>query len=144
MAKEIEHLYAELFEAAGVGRRLGESTAQQVGQTQARWQTMWIVGSGALTVPQISRRLGVTRQGVQRVAADIVGEGLAAFHPNPDHKTSPLLELTEQGKDVLERINSTADASHHRILRRFPHADVSALRELLVRFTDAMKAADGS
>ncbi|MDA0179518.1 MarR family transcriptional regulator [Solirubrobacter phytolaccae] len=136
----MEQLYAELFEAAGVGRRVGETIAGTAGQTQARWQTLWILGSGGtLTVPQVSRRLGVSRQNIQRLADQLQQEGLVALEPNPDHKTSPLLALTTEGRQALERINLAAEASHLEILEQFPASDVAALRALLRRFTAAMR-----
>jgi DNA-binding MarR family transcriptional regulator len=58
-------------------------------ETQARWQVMWIAGSGHLTVPSIARRLGITRQSVQRVADELVAEGLASFQPNPTTAAHP-------------------------------------------------------
>ena len=68
MTREMEELYSELFDAAGLGRRVGEQIAALEGQTQSRWQTMWTIdAAGSLTVPQIARRLGVSRQNEQRV-----------------------------------------------------------------------------
>src|SRR5436190_244666 len=76
------------------------------GLTQAQWQTLWIAATGPLTVPQIARRLGVSRQNVQRVANDLAAAGMATFGQNPDHKSSPLLELTPAGRSALDRINT--------------------------------------
>ena len=50
MSEEMEHLFSELFEAAGAGRRLGERTAELAGQTQTRWQTLWTVAVSPMTV----------------------------------------------------------------------------------------------
>ncbi|MFD9379820.1 hypothetical protein ACFWBH_30625, partial [Streptomyces sp. NPDC059999] len=58
--------------------------------------------------PTAPGRLGVARQGVQRVANDLVHEDLAAFHTNPDHKGSPLLTLTRNGHRTLEAITTRA------------------------------------
>ena len=105
----MQHLVAEVFELAGALRRDGETTAKLAGQTQARWQVMWIAATGRLSVPMIARRLGLARQSVQRVADEIVAEGHATFEPNPDHQRSPLLILTSDGQAVLDTINSRAD-----------------------------------
>jgi len=140
MSKEMETLYSELFEAAGAARRFGEGLAARQGQTQARWQAMWIIDlEDRLTVPQIARRLGVARQSVQRVVDELAEEGLVAATLNPDHKTSPLFQLTDQGRTVLEAINRDADGAHERILEGFPIADVRALRRLLVALTAATR-----
>lgn len=134
----LEHLYAELFEAAGQARRFGEWIASQHGQTQARWQTMWIIAAGeSLTVPQVARRLGVSRQNVQRVVNDLLSEGIAEQVPNPDHRTSPLVRLTPEGKVVLAGINHVAADAHRALLTSFSAEDVAALRSLLQHLTRA-------
>jgi DNA-binding MarR family transcriptional regulator len=142
MSKKVETLFAELFEAAGIGRHWGETLASREGLTQARWQTMWTAATGQLTVPQIARRLGVSRQNVQRVVNDIVAEGLATYQPNPDHKASPLVTLTNTGNRALDRINTAVDHDHEQLLLHFPERDVNRLRTLLDRFTTAMKDLD--
>jgi len=136
----MEELYSELFAVAGLGRRVGEEIAALEGQTQARWQTMWTIDSGeALTVPQVARRLGVSRQNVQRVGNELVAEGLAELVPNPDHRTSPLVRLTAEGSRVLAAINRAAEQSHEGILGVFPTRKVEQLRSLLGQFRDAVQ-----
>jgi DNA-binding MarR family transcriptional regulator len=137
--KKVETLFAELFEAAGVGRNWGEALASREGLTQARWQTMWVAATGQLTVPQIARRLGVSRQNVQRVVNDLVTEGQATYSPNPDHKASPLVTLTSTGARSLERINAAVGRDHERLLLQFSERDVDRLRALLGRFTTAVE-----
>lgn len=142
MSKKVETLFAELFEAAGIGRHWGETLASREGLTQARWQTMWIAATGNLTVPQIARRLGVSRQSIQRVVNDVVAEGLASYQPNPDHKASPLIVLTASGEEALQRINTAVERDHQQLLAQFPERDVDRLRDLLDRFSAALKDLD--
>ena len=52
--------------------------------------------------------MGISRQAVQRVANDLVTDGLAEFTPNPDHRTSPLLALTDAGDGALATITRAA------------------------------------
>ena len=104
---EMGHLVAAVYELAGVLRRDGEAIAKLAGQTQARWQVMSVATAGRLSVAMIARRLGLTRQSVQRVADEIVAEELASYEPNPDHQRSPLLILTDDGQKVLDTINDT-------------------------------------
>jgi DNA-binding MarR family transcriptional regulator len=137
----MEALYADLFEAAGLGRRIGEKIAATEGQTQARWQTLWIIDTdGALTVPQIARRLGVSRQNEQRVVNDLVTKGLAEPIDNPDHKTSPLIRLTAAGQRALEGINHAAASSNDAIEADLTPAQIRRLRELLQTFITSARA----
>jgi DNA-binding MarR family transcriptional regulator len=128
---EIQRLAADLFEVAGAMRRDGETIARRVGQSQARWQVMWVADTGGLTVPGVARRLGVTRQHVQRVANDLVADRLATFDANPDHRRSPLLRLTPQGHEILDEINRGAARRNLQTAAELGDDGTRRLRELL-------------
>ena len=132
---EVERLYADLFEAAAAGRRLGDEIAALAGQTQARWQTLWTIGAAPLTAPQIARRLGVSRQHILRLTNELGADGLTRQVANPDHKTSPLIELTAAGRETLAAINARADESNRALQSELTDADLARLRRLLQRFT---------
>ncbi|MEJ8657032.1 MULTISPECIES: MarR family winged helix-turn-helix transcriptional regulator [Streptomyces] len=133
MPDEIALLVADVYEAAGALRRLGERTARAEGLTQARWQVLSVASEEALTVPQAARRLGVTRQNVQRVANDLVELGHAAYTANPDHRGSPLLTLTPSGRDALASVTERATEQHRTLFAALPEKDVAAARSLLHR-----------
>jgi DNA-binding MarR family transcriptional regulator len=124
-------LVADVYEAAGALRRLGEKLAAAEGQTQARWQLLSVVSERPLTVPQAARRLGISRQAVQRVADDAVELRLASFQPNPEHRGSPLVELTPSGRAVLQNITERAQQfnCHAELLLADP--DVETARRVL-------------
>src|SRR5689334_12088352 len=95
-------IVADIFELAGRFRDDGEDIARAVGHTQARWQVMSAASAERKTVPQIARRLGVTRQNVQRIADLLVAEDWASFEHNPDHRASPHLVLNRRGRTALD------------------------------------------
>lgn len=106
--EQIARLVADVYELAGRLRGEGERIAAEAGQTQARWQLMSVVSDRPLTVPQAARRLGITRQGAQRTANDLLDAGLATLADNPDHQVSKLLELTAEGRRSLAAITARA------------------------------------
>lgn len=130
-------IVADVFELAGRFRDQGDTIAAAVGQTQARWQVMSAASADPRTVPQIARRLGVTRQNVQRIADLLAAEGSASFEPNPDHKNSPYLVLTRRGQAALADITRAAQAYHAGIVRRLGGADLAPLHRSLRRLLDA-------
>jgi DNA-binding MarR family transcriptional regulator len=136
---EMQNLVAEVFELAGALRRDGERIAKLAGQTQARWQVMWIAATGRFSVAMIARRLGLARQSVQRVADAIVAEGLATFEPNPDHQRSPLLILTETGQTALDTINAQTRQTHVSQVEILGEDGVAELRRLLRQYQDALR-----
>lgn len=142
MADEMALLVADVYEAAGVLRRSGEAIAAEEGQTQARWQLLSVVSGAPLTVARAARRLGVSRQGVQRVANDLVREELAALRPNPDHRSSPLLALTATGRDVLDRITVRAAEFNDGLAAGISPDEVEAARALLRRLIDRAGSQD--
>ena len=111
-------LVADIFEAAGVLRRDGERIASSAGQTQARWQLLSVVSAGDWTVPMAADRLGTSRQAVQRIANELVNDGLAAFTGNPRHRRSPFLRLTDEGIRVLDAITGQAQRRHKALARQ--------------------------
>jgi DNA-binding MarR family transcriptional regulator len=108
-------IVADIFELAGAFRRHGDSLAGTIGQSQARWQVLSAASAEPRTVPQIARRLGVSRQAVQRLANLLVEDGSARFESNPDHLGSPHLILTERGRADLARLSALAEDYHRAI-----------------------------
>nr|WP_022927020.1 MarR family transcriptional regulator [Patulibacter americanus] len=115
---------ADVLELAGLFRRGADGIAREEGQTQARWYALSVFSAEPLTVSQAARRLGTTRQGLQRTADDLVDRGLATVEPNPDHRTSPFIRLTEEGRAVLTRISEAATVTRRRWL---PDPDLDEL-----------------
>lgn len=82
--------------------------ARALRTTTAQWATLAAVGSGD-TVPRTARRLGLTRQSVQRTADTLVAARLARYHPNPNHRRSPVLVPTQEGENLLGRLQRGLD-----------------------------------
>jgi DNA-binding MarR family transcriptional regulator len=73
--------------------------------TAAWWQVLGGVLDEPRTVAAIARRMGMTRQGVQRVADLLAERGLAEYRPNPAHRRAKLLACTEAGYWAVRRIS---------------------------------------
>lgn len=139
MADDIALLVADIYEAAGALRKSGEAVAKTEGQTQARWQVLSVISGDATSVPRAARRLGVSRQGVQRIANNLVDDGLAQWQPNPDHRASPLLGLTAAGRQTLAAITARSSAAHRALTGDIAPADIQAARTVLQRLTAAVR-----
>ena len=97
-------LILKVMELHGELHQHGRRITEPLGQTPARWQVLGAVYQTALTASQIARRMGATRQGIQRVANVLAEEELIEFVDNPDHKRSPMITLTSAGRRVNKRI----------------------------------------
>jgi DNA-binding MarR family transcriptional regulator len=122
-------IIANIYELAGALRARGEAIAAGVGQTQARWQVLSAAsGAEPMTVPRIARRLGLSRQAVQRVADLLVEDQVARFADNPDHQSSPHLILAEKGRDALSRLTKNARRFQEELAAKLQSIDLAALR----------------
>lgn len=132
---------AHVYELAAVSRRDSESVAAAHDTTVTQWHTMSVLSDGTTaTVPQVAARLGVTRQAVQRVADHLVERGYLERIANPHHDTSPLLQLTPTGDEVLQQLWEDSDGPRARMLvdverRRLDEA-AATLQDLLVALKD--------
>ena len=75
------------------------------GLTAAWWQVLGGVLDQPRSVAEVGRRMGMTRQGVQRVADLLVERGLAEYRANPAHRRAKLLACTEAGYWAIRRIS---------------------------------------
>ena len=82
-----------------------EAMAQNGGLTAARWQVIGGVLDQSRSVAEIARRMGMSRQGVQRIADLLVEAGSRRYRPNPSHRRSKLLACTEAGYWAVRRIS---------------------------------------
>ena len=64
------------------------------------------VSEQPLTVAQVARRMGLARQGVQRIVNDLEQLGMVTFEPNPDHKRAPLVAVSKKGQAAMLKINA--------------------------------------
>lgn len=90
-------LNARLMEAA-------EGMAATGGITAARWQVLGGVLDQPRSVADVGRLMGMSRQGVQRIADLLVEQGLARYQPNPAHRRAKLLACTEVGHWSIRQI----------------------------------------
>jgi DNA-binding MarR family transcriptional regulator len=130
-------LVADLYEAAGAVRRHGERIAAAAGQTQARWQVLSVASEGDWTVPHIARRLGISRQAVQRVTDELLVDGLVRSEPNPNHQRSLLIRLTDTGHAALASITARAEVWNAERAAQIRAADLAATRRVLQILSDA-------
>ena len=70
----------------------------------ARWQVIGAIALSPvpLSVAQIARNMGLTRQAVQRLANEMEADGLVRFAPNPHHQRAKLVVLTDKGRRAYE------------------------------------------
>jgi DNA-binding MarR family transcriptional regulator len=136
---------ADVLELAGLFRQAADHIARQAGLTQTLWYALSVFSAKPLTVSQAARRLGTSRQAVQRSANELLTRGLAVTATNPDHRASPFIVLTPRGRDTLSRISQIAMESRTQWFSdrdapnlKAAHPEVRRLRDALRRNTDGV------
>src|SRR5918994_3986230 len=100
-------LILSTFRANGSLVSAGEVLAENEGLTSARWQVLGAIALAGrpLTVPQVARRMGLTRQSVHSTVNRLLADGLVELMPNADHRRSPLVRITEFGERKYRAID---------------------------------------
>ncbi|MEE3853310.1 MarR family transcriptional regulator [Gordonia sp. LSe1-13] len=93
------------FRLNGQFLALAENLARPAGLTATRWQVLGAVINAPLTVSDIARAMGITRQSVQRTADLLAADGLVEYRDNPGHRRAKLVRLTDEGLAAIRRIN---------------------------------------
>lgn len=105
--RPIEAVTALILETFRLNGRLlaaGDALVGGLGLTSARWQVLGAIAaeSSPLSVAQVARAMGLTRQAVQRLANDLAREGLVRFAPNPHHRRAKLIVMTPLGQSAYD------------------------------------------
>ena len=97
-------LILDLFRLNNLILTAGDRLVVQLGLTSARWQILGgiVEADRPQSVAWLARDRGWNRQNVQRIINDLRNEGLVAFEPNPHHQRSPLVILTDTGKQTFD------------------------------------------
>lgn len=100
-------LTLEIYRLSGVLVAEGDRLSAQLGLSAARWKVLGAlaVSDRALTVSQIARRMGLTRQSVQRLVSELCSAGYLDLIDNPDHRTARLARLTKKGVEAFEALD---------------------------------------
>lgn len=99
-----QRLVSEVFRLNGELLAAGERLGRDLDVSPARWQVLATIRTNPLPVADIARRLGLTRQSVQRTVNNLRRDGLVRTRPNPEHRRSHLIELTRDGARVWSQL----------------------------------------
>ncbi|MET8161514.1 MarR family winged helix-turn-helix transcriptional regulator [Sphaerisporangium sp. NPDC005289] len=88
---------------------------------------------GPMTVPQMGRALALSRQFVQRTINDAAARDLAEPIPNPAHRRSSLIRLTDDGRAAIAAVTGREQAVLRQVAGDVTGADVDACVRVLSR-----------
>ena len=136
-------LILSTFRTNGLLLAAGDTLAsEEKGLTSARWQVLGAIALAGqpLTVPQIARRMGLTRQSVHSTVNRLVGDGLAERISNADHRRSQLLRLTARGQAAYSAIDARQAAWVNHLADGIGPRELEAAADLLDELSRRLEA----
>ena len=119
---------------------------RDLGLTSARWQVLGAVAMAPVPLPvsHIARNMGLSRQGVQRIADELEARGIVRFAPNPHHQRAKLVLLTEHGRALYEAAAERQKPWAAALADGLPSEGIEAATELLRTVRGRLEAAPAS
>jgi DNA-binding MarR family transcriptional regulator len=134
-----------VFRANGLLLAAGDSLSAPLGLTSARWQVLGAIAlsESPLTVPQISRRMGLTRQSVHATVNRLVADGLVELVPNADHRRSSLVQLTESGRERYAAIDAEQAVWINRLAKGLGERELETTARVLGELSTRLATTEG-
>lgn len=126
-------------------KALGDQLHGDLEITTAMRAVMETLTTAPMTVPQIAKLKGVTRQHIQLLADALVEAGLAVVKENPAHRRSSLITLTEKGKRAFAKMRAREEPVIDEIAWEFDAQELEratgVLNRLAMRLDERLKEA---
>ena len=119
-----------LFAANNMVLKHGDLVTGKYQQTSARWRILGNIEPEPLTVSQIAKLTGYTRQSIQRLADELVKEGLATYESTTDQRTKDVC-ITEKGRELLEQLANYENEWVARITQTLSVEELTELAQAL-------------
>ena len=139
--KQFTDIVLEVFKLNGLLILEGDKLTNELGLSSARWKVLGAIALSQtlMTVPQIARIMGQTRQAVQSIANEMEGDGLISFKRNPRHKRAKLLSLTAKGRKTYERLERKQIPWANSITAKISSSDLQLTSSVLLRLINALE-----
>ena len=133
------------FRANGLLLAAGDQLAGEEGLTSARWQVLGAIALAKrpLTVPQIARRMGLTRQSVHTTVSRLLADGLVELGANADHRRSQFVRLTEVGQEKYDAIDRKQAVWVNQLVDGLRSSDLEATTRTLNELCTRLEADHG-
>jgi DNA-binding MarR family transcriptional regulator len=111
--RAFQSLVGEVFRLNGQLLATADRLSRDLEISTARWMTIATIRNQPMTVAQIARRLGVSRQNTRQTVQRLEQQGLVERQTNPEHRRSALIKLTNRGGKVMDTLRERqAELTH--------------------------------
>ena len=141
----VRDLVISIFALNGRLVDTGNHLVRDIGLTAAWWQVLGALGysGGPLPVATIARKMGLSRQSVQRVV-DLLGQrDLVRFEVNPHHQRAKLVVLTTEGRSALVAAEAAEMPLNQEILGQIGGARIAIAISVLTEVNELLSRTGG-
>ncbi|MBQ4846004.1 MarR family winged helix-turn-helix transcriptional regulator [Pseudoalteromonas sp. MMG005] len=130
----------EIFKVSGMLNTEGDIMAGEFGLSSARWKVLGATAQAehTLTVSEIARIIGQSRQATQRLVDAMKKDLLLTVADNPKHKRSKLVILTNKGEKIYRQLWNKqlpwAAAGAEALTKSELYSTLSAMKKLSQHF----------
>jgi MarR family transcriptional regulator for hemolysin len=123
-------------------RNLMNQELSRVGQSQARWGTLyWInVFGDSLNQTELADRIGVEQQTLGRVLRDLQSEGLVERVPSQHDQRAKVIRLTRAADPVMRQIAAIQESVRKKLLRNIKPKDLAVCMSVFAAILANMDA----
>jgi len=129
----------EDYQVVWLVRRLFRALAQKASENLGQYQLSvadravmeFLHPHEQLSVPEIASRYQVSRQHVQVTVNALRKKGLLESKPNPRHKRSSLIQLSDKGGELFTKILATDKETVEKLFASIPSQDLTATHHTL-------------
>ena len=132
----------EIFKLSGILNSEGDKLTEEFGLSSARWKVIGAVAMSEelLTVPQIGRSMGQSRQATQRLVDVMVKDGMLKLVDNPNNKRAKYVDLTAEGASIYQQLDQKqlpwAASGAEKLTEEELSTTLSALRKMTQHFNE--------
>lgn len=137
-AEAFTRLILETFRFNGQLLAAGDRLTKEFGLSSALWQVLGAVDEAPVSVAQIARNMGLTRQSVRRTANVLMKRGFVTFEENPNHRRAKLVVPTDNGRDVLDRVTRVQIAWADRIAHGLSVKEIDSAVRMVQRLCERL------
>jgi DNA-binding MarR family transcriptional regulator len=98
-----------------------------------------VLARGPMTVPQVARDVGVTRQSVQALVDAGAARGLVTLTDNPSHRRSRFITVTEHGRQTFADVHRRELANLDRVTADLDLADLALCARVLAVLAERVR-----
>lgn len=137
---QVVWLVRRLFRA--MAQKANENLGQHKLTTADRAVMEFLYPHEQLSVPEIASRYQVSRQHVQVTVNSLLNTGLLESRPNPRHKRSSLMKLSEKGGVLFAKILAKDKETVEALFAEIPHDDQQATLRTLTTLLRELSPGD--